>query len=286
MAALLAPAGILARARRWRYLFPPRLAPPALVPAMMIGYMANNVLPLRAGEVVRVYVVAHRWGHGFWLALATLVVERVIDSLSIVLILATLVLLVPVPPIFQHAAVILVLIDVVGIAVLAVLALAPAAGRRAVARLARRWPRLEPRVLGIYDTFARGVDGVRTPAHIGPVLGWNAVAWTLAALAAWTSLRAVNIELPFLAGWTVLAFVGLGVSVPSAPGYIGVFPWAAILGAGLFGVSRADATAFALVFHASQFVPVTLLGWIYLVREHVTLTEATHAPAPIEDGAA
>jgi len=81
---------------------------------MMIGYMANNVLPLRAGEVVRVYVVARRWkvpnqsaaarAHPFWTTLATLVVERVLDSLVVVLILAVLVLVIPVPRFLEVAA--------------------------------------------------------------------------------------------------------------------------------------------------------------------------------------
>src|SRR5205823_1968010 len=97
LSAALAPAGILARARRWRYLFPPNTKPPGLLPAMMIGYMVNNVLPLRAGELVRVYVVARRWGGHFWTTAATLIVERVLDSLCIVLILGVLVFLVPVP---------------------------------------------------------------------------------------------------------------------------------------------------------------------------------------------
>ncbi len=262
------------------------MQPPALLPAMMIGYMANNVLPLRAGEIVRVYVVARRWGRGFWLTLATLIVERVIDSLSIVLVLAALVLLVPVPPIFKRGAAVLVAIDAVGVAVLVLLAAAPGAGRRVLAALCRRWPRAEPRVLGVYDTFARGVDGIRTPRHIAPLLFWNAVAWTIAAVAPWASLRAVNIDLPMLAGWTALAFVGLGVSVPSAPGYVGVFHWAAILAVSLFGVPRSDAIAFALVYHVAQFVPITLLGWIYMLREQVTLSEATHVRPPLEDATA
>src|SRR2546430_8928388 len=94
----LTPLGLWARARRWRYLFPPRSDPPGLLPAVMIGYMANNLLPLRAGEVVRVYVVARRWsaagadgtGRVFWTALATLIVERVLDSFAVVLMLGAL----------------------------------------------------------------------------------------------------------------------------------------------------------------------------------------------------
>jgi uncharacterized protein (TIRG00374 family) len=271
---LLAPAGLWARARRWRYLFPPRSNPPGLVPAVMIGYMANNVLPLRAGEVVRVYVVARRWGHGFWTILGTLVVERVLDSLAIVLILALMIPFIAVPRIFQWAAGVLLAVDIVGIAVLVAMTAAPARVERIVARLARRWPRLEARALRILATFARGLEGIRTAAHIAPLLAWTVIVWTIPALAGWTALKALGLDLPFLAGWTVLAFVGLGVSIPSAPGYVGVFHAAAALAVGIFGVSQPAAVGFALIFHAAQYIPVTLLGWLYLLREHLTLGEA------------
>src|SRR6185369_10579038 len=88
-AVAVGPLGLWARALRWRYLFPPRSEPPGLIPANMIGYMANNVLPLRAGELVRVYVAARhlRTERGMsaeqslWLTGATVIVERVLDSL-------------------------------------------------------------------------------------------------------------------------------------------------------------------------------------------------------------
>src|SRR4029453_321102 len=82
----MAPLQLWVRGRRWWYLFPPGSNPQGIRAAMMIGYMANTVLPLRAGEVVRVYVVARRWSasgaperiHPFWTTQATLVVERVL----------------------------------------------------------------------------------------------------------------------------------------------------------------------------------------------------------------
>ena len=276
---LLAPAGLWARARRWRYLFPPGSSPPGLVPAVMIGYMANNVLPLRAGEIVRVYVVARRWGHGFWTSLATLIVERVLDSLAIVLILALLIPFIAVPGVLQWAAGALFAIDLLGIAVLVGMAAGPARSQRIVERLTRRWPRLEARVLGILATFVRGLQGIRTPAHSLPLLVWTVIVWTIPALAAWTALQALDLDLPFLAGWTVLGFVGLGVAIPSAPGYVGVFHAAAALAVGIFGVSQPAAVGFALVFHAAQYVPITLAGWLYLLREHLSLGEATGARA-------
>jgi MFS family permease len=110
-----------------------------------------------------------------------------------------------------------------------------------------------------------------------PLVAWTVAVWLVPALAAWTMLRALDLHLPFIASWAVLAFVGLGISIPSAPGYVGVFHAAAVLAVGLFGVSHSAGVGYALLFHASQILPITLLGWLYLLREQVSLTEAAHA---------
>ena len=281
--------GLYARAFRWRWLFPPGTRPPGVVSATMIGYMANNVLPLRAGELVRIYVAARRVREAestsatqaFWLVAATIIIERVLDSLAIVLILAVLVFLIPVPAGVEWGAGILLTIDIVGIAVLVTVARAPDVGRRLVTRLTGRWPRLADTVLAMFDTALRGLDGIRTPAHAMRIAAWTVVIWVLPATASWTMLRAVHLDLPFIAGWVVLAFVGLGISVPSAPGYLGVWHFAAKLALEVFGVAPSAAVAYALIYHASAALPITLLGWLYLMREHLSLGEARRAPTPV-----
>ena len=290
MATALAPVQIWARARRWHYLFPPRSNPAGLVAATWIGYMANNILPLRAGEFVRVYVVARHWkapaaggrAHGFWTTLATLIVERALDGLVVVLILALLILVIPVPAYMEWAALALLALDLLGIAVLLAFVLAPRACEQLIGRLSGRWPALRGRLLRAFETFMTGLEGVRAPSHAGPILLWTAIAWIIPALATWTMLVAMNLHLPWAAAWTVLAFVSLGVSIPSAPGYVGVFHAAAALAVGIFGASRSAAVGYALVFHASQILPVTVIGWLYLLREHMSLGEATHARPPSE----
>ena len=238
-AVAVAPLGLWARARRWRYLFPPGQEPPGLVAANMIGYMGNNVLPLRAGEFVRIYVVARRIAaqrggsvsNGLWLAGATVVIERVLDSLTLVLILGVLVLLIPGSP-------------------------------RAGVRRGRRARHRRGRGLraGHAGTRAGFFPPAGGPAHATPA-GTPAPrrtragadpAWTrghsragppaaaarldrgglgLSATGAWTLLRAMHLDLPFVAGWTVMTFVGFGISIPSAPGYVGVWHAAAVPGA-------------------------------------------------------
>src|SRR5260370_12193225 len=135
--------------------------------------MANNILPLRAGEFVRVYVVSRRWkvpagggrAHGFWTTLATLVVERALDGLAVVLILALLILAIPVPAYLQVAALVLLALDLVGIAALAAFVVAPGACERLIARVAGRWPPLHPPLPPPFKPFAPAPAAVPPPAH-------------------------------------------------------------------------------------------------------------------------
>jgi uncharacterized protein (TIRG00374 family) len=262
------------RAWRWRYFYPPTVHPPGLFPAMMIGYMVNNVLPLRAGEFVRVYVVARRWRGRFWTVAATLIVERVLDSVCIVLILGVLIFLVDVPRQVEIAAGVILAIDVVGISLLVAIAAAPDRCRVVLLKIAARWPSIRERALRMFDMFLHGLDGIRTARHLPALFATTILVWILPAAAAWAGLRAAGLHLPLLAGWVLVAFVGIGVSIPSAPGYVGVFHFAAVKAVELFGVPETIGLGFAIVFHVSQVVPVTLTGWLYLVREHLTLSEA------------
>ena len=111
LSSALALFAVWVRAIRWGYLFPPGDRPSHLFSATMIGYMANNVLPLRAGEIVRAYVAARHGAESVWTSLATLVVERLLDALSLVVVLAGLMLAMPVPRELQWAGLGLLAID-------------------------------------------------------------------------------------------------------------------------------------------------------------------------------
>lgn len=263
------------RAWRWRYLFPPGAHPSHLFSAVMIGYMANNVLPLRAGELVRGYVAAKRGRQRFWTAIATLVVERVLDALAVVVILAGLVMVISVPFKLKAAALAFLSLDLAAMGVLGTVALAPARCRNVVTRLFARWPNVEAKLLGILETFTLGLQGIRTGSHLFPILVGSVGLWVTYALVTWAALVAAHFQLPLAAAWTVLAFVGLGVSLPSAPGFIGVFQAATVLALALFGVPRSEALSFSFLFHASQFIPITLIGWVFLLTEQISLSQAT-----------
>jgi uncharacterized protein (TIRG00374 family) len=266
-------AAVWVRARRWRYLFPPETHPSRLFPAVMIGFMGNNVLPLRAGEVLRVYVV-HRHGQPFWPTAATVVVERVLDALAIGLMLAALIFVVPIRPELRWSALLFMSVDLLALAALLFMAAAPHACRRTAAALVGWWPRLLGLMSRILDTFDEGLRGLRARRHLLPMVAWSAGIWVTLALAVWTAFLAADLHLPFAAAWVVLAFLGLGVSLPTSPGFVGVVQVATVLALELFGVPRAEALSFSLLLHAAAYVPVTAWGLLLLAVEQVSLREA------------
>lgn len=273
---VLAFGSLWARAWRWGYLFPPGPRPPHLFRALLIGYMGNNLLPLRAGEVVRIYV-ASRHGPRFWTTLATVVVERVLDGLALGLIVAGLLLLVPVPAEMRGSIAIFLAVDLAAILVLAMIALAPGVCRALIETVFHRVGWLERRLIGFLGTMTEGLRGLRAPRHAFPVFLGSLAIWLLLALSVWTAMHAAHLDLPLVASWVVLAFLGLGVSLPSSPGFVGVIQAATVLALALFAVPRAEALSFSLLFHASQFFPITAAGLVCLLLEQVSLTDAARA---------
>ena len=264
---------IVMRAWRWHYLFPPRTRSSHLLNAVVSGYMGNNLLPLRAGEVLRAYV-ASRHGPGFWMTIATLLVERVLDGLAIGLILAATFLLMPVPQELKWAALLFLSADLAAMVMLGIITIAPRGCRRLLEAIVRR-PRLQERLLKMFNTVNEGLEGLRTPAHLFPIVAWSIGIWVFVAVSVWTGLFAARLDLPFRAAWTVLAFMGLGVSLPSSPGFVGVLQATAVLALDLFQVSRADSLSFSLLYHAAQYFPVTVWGLLLLAVEQVSLRDAT-----------
>jgi len=266
-------ASLWARAVRWRYLFPQRARPTHLFNAVMIGYMGNNLLPLRAGEVLRVYVVTRR-GQRFWTTVTTLVVERALDGLAVGIVLAFVFFQIPTPREVAWASEVFVGLVVAMMVVLVAIAAAPLPCRILIRSLTYRWPGIERRLLVVFDTMSDGLQGMRRPSQLLPTALWSVAIWVVIVLSVWTGFRAASLELPMTAALCVIAFIGLGVSLPSSPGFIGVIQAATVLALSFFGVGKADALGFSLLLHASQFLPVTLWGLLLLVVEHVSLTEA------------
>lgn len=268
------------RAWRWGFLFPPGPRPTHLFRALLVGYMGNNLLPLRAGELVRIYV-ASRHGPRFWTTFATVVVERVLDGLAVGLIVAGLLLVVPLPGEVRWPILVFLGIEVVAMGLLALIATAPGVCRVLIETLFRRVGWVERRLLDLLATMTEGLRGLRAPGHTLPIVLSSVGVWLLFALSVWTALHAAHLDLPLLAAFTVLAFLGLGVSLPSSPGFVGIVQAATVLALALFAVPRTEALSFSLLLHASQFFPVTAAGLLVLLVEQISLADAARMPSQV-----
>jgi len=97
------------------------------------------------------------------------------------------------------------------------------------------------------------------------------IVWILLGLGVYSLFMSFHFQLPFWSCFFVLAVVNLGLVIPSSPGFVGTFQFFCISALALFGISKTTALGFSVVYHLSQYVPTTLLGFVYLARDHIRL---------------
>ena len=259
------------RVARWRCLFVPDRRPGyrAVGDALAVGYLFNNLLPLRAGEAARVVSLARWSGASAAEASATVIVERAFDVVSLLLLLFVAL------PWLPHltwigAAGALAAVSVAGLAASAV-ALAvfgnrpPRALSRAVASVLS--PERVERVERAARSFFHGTAGVRRAGIALQALVLTTASWLVLGGSFWLLMHAFNLELSPLAGLLVVVATGLAMILPSPPAAVGVFEGATVVAVTAYGVPNAEALSYALVLHAVNFFPLVLAGAaVLLVR--------------------
>jgi len=265
------------RARRWRYLFPPNASPDRLFSAVMIGFMANNVLPARMGEFVRAYALGRTESLSKSLSLATIVIERVFDGLTLLALLAVSILFIPSRPpawVVPAAEASLALYLVV-LAVMVWLWARPEVAARWLGRVLAPFPlRLQARAQEILRSFTLGLEVLTRGRHLAVVVGLSLLIWLVVVIGVQLAFLALKLTLPLTAGVTLVAIVSLGVMLPSSPGFVGTFQFFTVTSLALFGVSDSQGFSFSLVYHAMQYFPITAMGLAYLWWENLSLREA------------
>lgn len=276
------------RALRWRTILQP-VAPDqplaALWKSTAIGMMANNVLPARAGEIARAYALTRQTSVPFATSIASLAVDRLFDMM-VLLLLAVAAFFDPAFPreariagqTLGHLAQGSIVFVAFLIMALYALAFFPAQLVRAFELFARRVsPALEERGKAVLLRFSEGLSVLKHPGRFAAVLGWTIAHWLLNALGFWLGFKAVGIQLPFSAALFLQNLIAVGVALPSAPGFFGVFEKFATVGLGIYGVSAASATSWAIGFHILSFIPITVIGVWYFTQLGLHLTDINKA---------
>ncbi len=269
--------GVAMRSERWRALFP-RESRPGHVPtfwASQIGLLANNVLPLRAGELVRTLALSRESGLRRTTVLATVGVERVFDLAVIAALQLAIASQLPDASVAQRFTLLALAMLAVAVVVVAVLAIAPA--RRIAGDLLLRLPFLRARGAVVIDSLRTGLAALRDRQLAAVALLWTLASWLVLAVAGWCVLRAFDLHLPWHAAIFLLVAVTFAQAVPASAGSVGVFELAARSALVAYGVPPAVALSAGIVLHAVSALPFIALGAIGMARLGISRRELSHA---------
>ncbi|MFN2603778.1 MAG: lysylphosphatidylglycerol synthase transmembrane domain-containing protein [Gemmatimonadaceae bacterium] len=272
------------RAIRWRVILEPVAPGLSLAPlwrSIAIGGMANNLIPARAGEIARAYALTRETPVSFASSLASLAVDRLFDMVGL-LALGVIAVLDPSFPrdarvagqSLGHLAQGSVVLVVLLLGGLYMLAIFPSQLVRAFEIFARRVsPTVEERGKNALLRFSAGLSVLKSPGRFIVVLAWTIAHWLMNGLAFWLGFLAVGIHLGFSAALFLQLLIALGVALPSAPGFFGVFEKLATVGLAIYAVSPTQATSWAIGFHILSFIPITVIGIYYFSRLGLSFRE-------------
>jgi len=269
------------RAVRWRLLLQVdrRIGTGSLFSATMIGFMANNVLPFRLGEFVRPWALARRENLSKSMALATIVVERAIDMLTLLAIFGIALLVSPIAEntpagrLVQSGARVLLVLSVS----LTAFVVVAERNRRIAHSLLRLLPaRVHDRTGRLLDRFLDGFALFRDFGKLLQVFVLSFVMFLSFAVALWITGWSLDITLPWYAGLVMLVVTAIGIMVPAAPGYVGTLNVACTAGLALYGIGKTPASAYGWFYFFSQWLPITAVGLWFLNREGLSLHSLGH----------
>ena len=287
------------RALRWRHLTDPiqSIAIPPLFRATAVGFMANNIFPLRVGEVIRPWYLSREVGAPSAALFGTVILERVIDTIMVIGLAAIAIALrgAAGDGILAKVVVALIPVAVVPLIGLVVLRVAPDLVIGFARWFLKPFPaRFGNRLIDVLSRIGDGLGALRGGAHLfwigfHSIMVWF-VASTIPMLAGFWALG-IDFGSPFetlVAAWITLAAVGMAVAIPSAPGFFGTYRAACKLALEPFGVAPEVAVALGTLLHGVFWITLTLLGFAVLRYRHTSwrdLGQAAEAPENPSSGA-
>ena len=274
--------GVLVRTWRWQYLLKPLkiVSIKTLFPIINIGYMGNNVFPLRMGEVLRSVVLKRREDVSISGSLATIVVERIFDAVVIVgFVLLNLGQLAGLPGATTFSqlgglATWAVVIFLAGLTVFIIVAMFPKPAMRLIHGVINRIvpERFREPVTDIADRFLDGLMSLRSPKDALMIFLTSILIWMLETGLYWSVDRALGLGLSFGQLMLLNGVVNLVLLIPAAPGGLGTFDAAGRAMLQAYAIPAEPALGYTLVLRIALWVPITVLGAVYFVREGLKWT--------------
>jgi glycosyltransferase 2 family protein len=264
--------GLWIRSFRWGVLLRPirRIRMGPLFESTVIGFMGNNLFPARIGELIRAVVLGRKASISKTASFATIVLERMFDGAAILLFLAMITgfLNLPFPGWLRKTSILSTAAVIVLFIFLFALKARTDASLKAIEKLLGPFPeKLRLRILELLKSFVEGLQMLQNWRAVATTGCLSVLLWIFPAFSLYFSMLAAGIHLPVASAFFLLVVLCIGVAVPSAPGFIGTIQLVSVLGLSIFGVPQSQALTFSILYHLSQYIPVTGLGLIFFFSE-------------------
>lgn len=263
------------RALRWSYILSKNSFNNmhSLFGSVMVGYFGNNVLPFRLGEVLRSYSATFYCNISFTKAIASVVLERIMD-LGFVIIMFFLIL-----PWFPVAVYDIVLgigiLSAIIICFFLMIGLNRYFGFLDILKNYKIFSNgLSEKLINTVEAFLNSISSIKESDYNIQIILLSIVLWIFYYLATYFILLSFSLDLDFVSIWLIIIISSIAIGIPALPGAIGTYEagvkFAMI---SLIGVASEKALAFALISHAASFVPFTVLGAVYFFLDSVRLSD-------------
>lgn len=240
--------------------------------ALMIGLFVNNVLPARIGEVARAYVISKKRALSFTYCFSTVLLDRFFDLTGLLLLAFVFFPEENLPAAVSRSMYALIALLIVCIGCLILLSRERFANKIAGMSARIRRPllsKLADRVLQIQENLKR----INSPFNLILLVAISFCTWFSMTVALYIVTLMLGIEIDFRVVPFVCALLNMGLTIPSSPGYVGVYQFLLVYLLAIFGVPKHEGFTISIVYHAMWFVPYTVIGFIYLLKEHLKIRE-------------
>jgi len=259
----------LVRSYRWGVILEPlkKIDQWSLFSVTSVGFMAISLLPVRMGEFARPYLISRKSGIKLGASLATIVVERVFDMLTLMIVLLSIIMTIELPLWIFRSACVILLITIPLLLLLIFVAIKRDISVKGVDRIISLLPHsLSARIMRLFHSFLDGLQILPSWRKTAYLALLSITTWFLIGLATYILFSSFSsmARLPLAAAFTVLVITALGITLPTAPGFIGNYHFSCVLGLTLFDISKADALTYAILLHGIQFTIIVVLGLIFI----------------------
>ncbi len=279
---------VMFRSARWHYLLMPLGNVPIrrLYPSVVIGFMVNNLLPVRLGELFRAYLVGDSENLSKSAALATIAMERILDAVVLVATAFLISLFVEIPEWLNTTILIMTISLAVSLAALTLMLISEKTAAALLRLFFRPVPiKLREKIYVLIAEFLIGFRSIKNPGYIVRAFIFSILTWAtessifyIIAISFGFKLGADDMSIGIL---LAVAAANLVTAVPSSAGGVGPFEFAARETLVTFGITRGVATAFAIVVHAVLIIPVVVAGLYFLWTRNISLRSISkHAGLP------